>query len=407
MTGTTSTASKRTIRIRMYRVGFGDCFLVTFPGSRHVLVDCGVHVRGDIGTLDDVLNDIATTTKRQLAVIVMSHAHEDHIAGFVRGEELFRTFEIGEIWLPWTENPEDRRARHLRQRQAALYDQLFQHFEARPASEDVKAVLANAAARRNTQALDNLRAAFGTDATVRWFEQGDATSDAGGIPGLSVRFLGPPRDEAFLKKMDPPKPERYMRVGAGGTPEWVDALKPFGPERIVEPTDGETALTKQQRNALRRAAEFSPDALAFALDRALNNTSLVCLFTYRGQTMLFPGDAQYGNWKAWLDTDDAQEILGGLGFYKVAHHGSENATPKTALEGMRTGRFAAMLSTQSVPWPSIPYAKLMAALERQTNSRVVRSDSLPFPNAPGGPGLGRLPNGFRKGRLWIDYFLPF
>jgi hypothetical protein len=33
------------IRIRMYRQGLGDCFLLTFPGCKgisHVLIDCGV-----------------------------------------------------------------------------------------------------------------------------------------------------------------------------------------------------------------------------------------------------------------------------------------------------------------------------------------------------------------------------
>jgi hypothetical protein len=391
----------------MYRVGFGDCFLVSFPGSRHVLIDCGVHALGDIKTLDDVLADIATTTKRRLAVIVMSHAHEDHIAGFARGEELFRTFEIGEIWLPWTENPNDQHARELRQHQAALFDALAEHFGARPPSAEVGAVLANAAVRRNTVALDNLRAGFGTDAHVSWFAKDDELDEVGGIPGLAVRFLGPPRDEAFLKKMDPPKPERYLRVGANGSPEWVNGLSPFDKDKWAEPGDDDGLLSTRQRNALRNAAELSPDALAFALDRALNNTSLVCLFSFRGQSMLFPGDAQYGNWKAWLEAEDAPDILGGLGFYKVAHHGSENATPKTALEGMRTGRFAAMLSTQSIPWPSIPYPKLMTALERQTNQRVIRSDSLPVPNAPEGPVVPRLPKGFRKGRLWVDYFLTF
>jgi hypothetical protein len=50
------------IRVRMYRVGLGDCFLVTFParnGPAHVLVDCGVHARGDIGTLGQIVQNIA------------------------------------------------------------------------------------------------------------------------------------------------------------------------------------------------------------------------------------------------------------------------------------------------------------------------------------------------------------
>ena len=34
----------RKLRVRMYRVGFGDCFLLTFDGDegpKHVLIDCG------------------------------------------------------------------------------------------------------------------------------------------------------------------------------------------------------------------------------------------------------------------------------------------------------------------------------------------------------------------------------
>jgi hypothetical protein len=352
-----------------------------------------------------VLANIASVTRRKLAAIVVSHAHEDHIAGFVRGEDTFRTFSIGSVWLPWTENPKDTLARRLRAQHAALYEALAQHFAARPAPPEVEAVMANAAATRNTRAMDNLRSGFGTGADVHWFEKGDALDHAAaGIPGLSVRFLGPPRDEAFLRKMDPPKPERYLRLGAGGVATWQDAVFPF--RHVREPSSGGPILTERLRRQLQRAVEFSPEALAFALDQALNNTSLVCHFSYRGRSLLFPGDAQFGNWKAWLDEDEASEILRGVSFYKVAHHGSENATPKTALEGMSTGAFAAMLSTQSTPWPSIPYPKLMDAIERQTDGHVIRSDSLKLPNAPTGPTVRRYPKGFTKGDLWIDYLLP-
>ena len=35
----------KTVRVRMYRQGLGDCFLLSFPrpgGESHVLIDCGV-----------------------------------------------------------------------------------------------------------------------------------------------------------------------------------------------------------------------------------------------------------------------------------------------------------------------------------------------------------------------------
>src|SRR4051812_23290032 len=64
-----------TIRVRMYRVGLGDCSLFSLPiakGSgieethRHILVDCGVHARGDIKTMGDVVDNIAKVTGKKL-----------------------------------------------------------------------------------------------------------------------------------------------------------------------------------------------------------------------------------------------------------------------------------------------------------------------------------------------------
>jgi hypothetical protein len=152
----------------------------------------------------------------------------------------------------------------------------------------------------------------------------------------------------------------------------------------------------------------SLNALAFALDQYKNNTSLVSLFSFRGQQMLFPGDAQWGNWKFWLDQDDAETILQGVTFFKVAHHGSHNATPTDALEKMSKGKFAAMVSTQNVPWDSIPRIPLMDRLGEMTKDRVIRSDSLALidaPKAPKGPVLGELPKGFAQGDFWYDYLI--
>jgi len=91
----------------------------------------------------------------------------------------------------------------------------------------------------------------------------------------------------------------------------------------------------------------SLDGLAFALDQAVNNTNLVTLFVYGGQHLLFPGDAQYGNWK-------------------------------------------------------------MGRLKQQTKNRIPRSDSLSIrgrPNAPKGPPVSKMPKGFRKGDFWYDYLI--
>jgi hypothetical protein len=72
---------------------------------------------------------------------------------------------------------------------------------------------------------------------------------------------------------------------------------------------------------------------------------------------------------------------------------------------MTTGGFAAMASTQSKPWKSIPQPALMKRLDEKTGRRSVRSDSLALAEAPAGPRLATLPRGFRRGPLWIDWVL--
>jgi hypothetical protein len=75
---------------------------------------------------------------------------------------------------------------------------------------------------------------------------------------------------------------------------------------------------------------------------------------------------------------------------------------------MPEGEFAAMMSTQSVPWASIPRPALVEALDKRTGGALVRSDSLPVKGAPAGPKLGSLRGNFvegdvAKGEHWIDY----
>ena len=51
-----------TVRVRMFRQGLGDCFLLTFEtadGDRHVLIDCGSLGATTTGVkMDDVVADI-------------------------------------------------------------------------------------------------------------------------------------------------------------------------------------------------------------------------------------------------------------------------------------------------------------------------------------------------------------
>jgi hypothetical protein len=422
----------RAIRVRMYRVGFGDCFLVSLPLAkgadaadrhRHILVDCGVHARGDINTMADVIEDIAAVTGGRLAAVVATHSHQDHISGFAKFAEKFSGFEIAEVWLPWSEDPRDPLAVKLQRKHAALAESLDGHFRAQLAAGRAaahtpqRAAAAEAVANLvgNKKAMQMLRSGFGVGAEVRYLEAGDALKGPADTPGLYVQVLGPPRDKKFLARMDPPEDQRYLRLGAGGAVVAANELRPFAPKWVLDRASGLhphlTLSAEEERDLRDGLADDALDGLAFALDQAKNNTSLVTLLVFRGQYLLFPGDAQYGNWKWWLDNEGGEEILPRINFLKVAHHGSHNATPKDALEKMADGSFAAMVSTQSVPWDSIPRVPLMRRLSEKAKNRLVRSDWLKIRGAPGPlhdtapPKPARLPDGFREGRFWYDYLI--
>jgi hypothetical protein len=236
---------------------------------------------------------------------------------------------------------------------------------------------------------------------------GDALESPAGLSGLTVKVLGPPEDEEFLSQMDPPEGQRYLRLN-NGQPVIANALKPFLDSWGASPNDAPSnwpTLLPEDLRKIQDRATTPLDGLAFALDQVVNNTSLVTLITYLGQHLLLPGDAQYGNWRYWLEKDGSADILSTVTFYKVSHHGSMNATPKDALERMSDGKFAAMVSTQNTPWPSIPRQPLLDALDRKTGHKVVRSDSIAVAGAPKGPQMSALPAGFSQGEFWYDYVI--
>ena len=404
------------IRVRMYRVGFGDCFLLSLPrddgAPAHVLIDCGVHARGDIGMMDRIVADVKAECGGHLALVIATHAHQDHISGFARQEGVFKQFKVDEVWLPWTEDPTDETARKLKQKHFALAQSLGAHYEAM----NITAATADAAqlegldavmnAAPNQEALKLLKSGFG-GGKVSYFKAGAVLSDAAGIKGLTVNVLGPPTDETFLARMDPPSGDRFLTVNAAGMAGPANEIKPFQSRWLIGEADysPDARLDDGEKKRLREMVEDTA-GLAFALDQAINNTSLVTLFTYRGKNLLFPGDAQYGNWQNWIETPNGEAILESINFFKVAHHGSYNATPKSALEKMTDKGFAAMISTQNKPWPSIPFEKMLEVLNEKATG-VVRSDSIKVQganNAGRGPELELTP-GFSVGSFWCDYTL--
>src|SRR4051794_19040716 len=77
--GTASTSAPR-VKVRMYRQGLGDCFLISIQRDTkpfYILIDCGVILgtqnAGDI--LATVVQDVIDTTGGVINVLVVTHEH--------------------------------------------------------------------------------------------------------------------------------------------------------------------------------------------------------------------------------------------------------------------------------------------------------------------------------------------
>jgi beta-lactamase superfamily II metal-dependent hydrolase len=393
------TATKN-IRVRMYRVGFGDCFLVSFTeGSKkkHILIDCGVHTQSQYKNIDGAVAAIQKETGGKLAAVVATHAHADHISGFGTEAETFQQFEVGHVWMPWLEDLSNPKAKKLQTKTAALAAMLEAHLALAGATADplVEMITLNAVGRsskgNNAKALDLLRGGFGDKSRTKYLKAGDVLSDAAGIKGLSVRVLAPSDDATFLSKMKPPEAQLYG-LNADGEAS-IDTVQPFA----ARWTDPNAMLDPAYQQKLDTEAAVPLQGLALAVDHYLNNTSLSLLLQYKGKTLLFPGDAQWGNWLSWHD--DWSKILGDIDFYKVGHHGSHNATPHEALDLMTDKAVVAMVSTDTVTsfnkgnFP-VPYAKLVRAVKKQVGDRYAQSDDWKKAKAP-----------FKTTADWCDYEL--
>src|SRR5262249_15438748 len=249
------------IRVRMYRVGFGDFFLVTYLDNTakplHIIIDCGVfkgtHQTGDIGSIEAAVGNMAQTTGGKVELIIMTHRHADHIAGFARCADIFKNLTVGGVWMPIWESEYDqtalkfqaeitRTALGLRQHLAALGAKASkEQATARNYMENATgelAALGAAATGSNAVALDLLKRGF-TRLTPNYYKAGDTAKLPQALidAGVACQILGPPpvTDLDLMRLMDLQK-----NVGQYLTDEGVtdsEIFTPFGTEWKVDPTE--------------------------------------------------------------------------------------------------------------------------------------------------------------------------
>src|SRR5262245_22775478 len=102
-----SRRARGSVRIRMYRQGLGDCFLLTFGPGDHMLIDCGLlaGTPDGVNKINIVAKHVAEETKGRLRALVVTHEHWDHVSGFGDAREVFEKMKIDEVWVAWTEDP--------------------------------------------------------------------------------------------------------------------------------------------------------------------------------------------------------------------------------------------------------------------------------------------------------------
>jgi hypothetical protein len=396
------------ITVRSYQVGFGDCFLLSFTykhGARHVLIDFGsTGLPGGSGRnhLMHVALRIRDDCGGKLHAVVATHRHADHINGFDPGEDntgpgaIIASLKPDVVIQPWTEDPnalEDAHSPSAVGKNSRAFLRAVETFEnalpmAARAMGDRHGVSplmqqlaflgeTNIANRRTVNQL----AQMGKAGKARYVHYGSASGL--NLPSVRVWVLGPPTIEQSqsITKQRRKDPEEFWQLVAGNAVN-VESAPPFSKRFRAKraPRPARWIIDRLKHLPAQQLLE-----IVRILDGVLNNTSVILLFEVGRQVLLFPGDAQVESWMYALskanENPTLRKRLEEVTVYKVGHHGSLNATPKTLWRMFRNRRVAGnrkgeslhtFLSTMHGKHGStadnteVPRRTLVAALKRQT-----------------------------------------
>jgi beta-lactamase superfamily II metal-dependent hydrolase len=405
----------REIAIRMYNVGFGDAFLVVIPNGAScskILFDCGSIQAADNYAMVDIVKSIVQQATDadgvpRIDVVVATHRHKDHVSGFANDD--WDSVEVKEVWMPWTEDETDAEARRIRDIQSRLAIALDRSLSAQAAAMGAtppvdftryQNVVNNALMLSNDKAMKTLHSGFTGEAVRRFLPtkvSAERSFTTKVLPGIKIHVMGPARSADVIRDMDPPKGQTYLRLNATLATQAGLPPAPFEADFVDAAAATAAYLLPDDQVAIQTAGSMSDLAVAVALDKAVNGTSLMLMLEVSGTYLLFPGDAQWGTWQAAMADAQWREMLSRVSFYKIGHHGSHNATPKDFVEKMMPDSISAMASTLTRDiWPDIPKAELLSALANK-NARVVRSDQENLP----------MPPGFTVDRGVVEVRIPF
>ena len=326
--------------VRAYNVEVGDCFYCRIPKARkvgnqiddfHMLVDCGTV--GTTSNLPAALSNVETMLpsagggKRRLDLLVVTHEHADHIAGFDPAS--FHNIAIQNIWMNAAMDPDHP--------QAELTNQL--HSLATTAMRNF--------ARLNLAMSPELRdlvALYGIDNDDAMKALREDLPTANGIEpkyvhaGLSPSDLDLPLHNCTIRVIGPENDIDHFYLG-----EDVDQTLHNLMGEGAAFREGMTPTTARPENISdadfrRLRSRMMSTALAFAelSSEVTNNTSIVLLIEWQNKRLMFVGDAEWntkfkagkhnGAWNVmWHERKN--RLNAPIDFLKIGHHGSVNATP--------------------------------------------------------------------------------
>lgn len=428
------------VRVRMYRPGLGDCFLLTFHGENrdvNMLIDCGVFLgtSGGADRIREIVQDIDAQSNHKLDVVVATHEHWDHLSGFVYAQPAFESLDIDQVWLAWTEDPNNPLAQELRMERELKFNALHMALtnlgdEFGDFGMGLQEVLnffgesLGAAGGRTTRAAMDFIATH-RSAAIRYCYPREAPLTIENLPGVRIYVLGPPEDETLIKHSEPSTAgdEVYQLTRINLANSFFAALPSdaeddnFGQIRdLCFPFDHQFRISREEAQQQEFFTQYygfevgekddigwrridvdwlnMAGELALALDSDTNNTSLVLAIELvdTGKVMLFPADAQVGNWQSWHSHQwelvlangqtkmvTARDLLARTVLYKVGHHGSHNATLRDqGLEMMNSQELVAMIPVDEQfaakkAW-KMPFQPLLSRLVQKTRGRVIRAD---------------------------------
>lgn len=359
--------AKYRVRIRMYRQGLGDCFLLTFPRSKeqafNILIDCGALARnktfmsGIVEHIRDTVRGDATNKKARLDVVIGTHEHKDHVSGFNQARHIFNNdFEFGSVWLAWTENLSNPEILKIKQTRKMALEALRVVGNSKLSATaaplqgltellEFSANDDSAGDSKVADAMEYLKLRGKDSGDIRFLEPGGEPFELDGVDDVQVYVLGPPRDPVAFKTSKVTEKMKNDGVvyhlsssGMAGidalAAAWrsmgvgiADRFSPFAAEHRITRTIhtlgttspktnlhfaeimGEVATKYDEKNQEWRRIDNdwlgAFGQLALDLDSDTNNTSLVLAFEFKRtrEVLLFVADAQVGSWLSWANLE--------------------------------------------------------------------------------------------------------